>query len=267
MQEITLEQVKMMKKQLEDRVALITGGGSEVGKTICIKLAKYGALIAVADFSLHRARETTQKILKVCPNARAYRIEVSSKKDVDQVFRGVLKAFGRLDLLVNNAEIHTITDFEKISEREWDQTLDTNLKGTFLCSQAAFKVMKAQGGGKIINMTSSSSRSGGMVSAGLYRPYAHFAASKAGIESLTRSMAFEGAPYGIWVNGVSLGLTESDLSKMGSCEERKAFVSSIPMGRTMRSEEIASAVVFLASERANYITGKIMDVNGGLLMD
>lgn len=257
-----------MKRQLEGKTAMVTGGGRGIGKAICLELANHGTSIAVTDLNLQRAEKTARWVSRLGLKAKAYQMDVSKKKSVDNVFNQVLKEFGRLDLLVNNAGISMITPFEKIPEKEWDQTLDTNLKGTFLCSQAAFRVMKSQGGGKILNIASSASRSGGMVSPGLYNPYAHYAASKAGIESLTRSMAFEGAPYGILVNAVSPGPIETDLARTTYSPQRKRhLLSSIPIGRMGRPEEIARTVVFLVSERATYITGKVLDVNGGLLMD
>ncbi len=257
-----------MKKQLEGKTAIVTGGGGGIGKAICLEFAKHGASVAVTDINLCCVQEASRMISRLGLKAKAYRMDVADKNEVDHVFNQVLKEFGRLDLLINNAGISMITSFEKISEKEWDQILVTNLKGTFLCSQAAFKAMKLQKGGRIINIASGASRSGGMVTPGLYNPYAHYAASKAGIESLTRSMAYEGAPYGILVNAVSPGPIETDLSKKTyPPQKRRRLLSSIPIHRFGRPEEIASAVTFLASDRAVYITGKVLDVNGGLLMD
>jgi 3-oxoacyl-[acyl-carrier protein] reductase len=250
-----------MGNRLEGKIALVTGGGHGIGKAINLELARNGASVAITDSQLRDAEQTAQLITRSGLKGKAYRMDVSKKKDVNNVFHRLLREFGRLDILINNAEISFLTPFEKLSEKEWDRTLNTNLKGTFLCSQAAFRVMKTQGGGKIINIASCSSRSGGMISPGLYVPYAHYAASKAAIECLTRSMAFEGAPYGIQVNAVSVGPIETHRMK------KRDLLPAIPLGRLARPEEVASAVAFLASDRASYITAKVLDVNGGVLMD
>ncbi|OGP96740.1 MAG: hypothetical protein A2157_04520 [Deltaproteobacteria bacterium RBG_16_47_11] len=257
-----------MKDRLDGKIALVTGGGRGIGRAICLELAKKRTLVLIADINFPNARKTAQRIIRAGQEAKAYRIDVSIKKDVDKVFQQISKEFGRLDILVNNAGVSFLTPFEKIPEKEWDQTLQTNLKGTFLCSQAAFRMMKSQRSGRIINIASGASRSGGMVSPGLYNPYAHYAASKAGIECLTRSMAYEGAPYGILVNAVSPGPIETDLMrKTYSSRKRNRLISTIPLGRMGRPEEVATAVAFLASDRAAYLTAKVLDVNGGLLMD
>jgi 3-oxoacyl-[acyl-carrier protein] reductase len=257
-----------MKNTLDGKGAVVTGGGNDLGRAICVKLARHGASVAIADQNLRDAEETARLIRKSNGEAKAYRIDVSEKKNVDRVFSEIFRDFRRLDVLVNHASICFLTPFEKISEKEWDQIFNINLKGTFFCSQAAFRIMKSQESGRIINIASSSSRLGGMVSPELYIPHAHYAASKAAIECLTRSMAFEGAPYGILVNTVSPGPTEPDL-RMGiyPTRKKKDLSAAIPLGRLSQPEEIASAIVFLASDSASYITAKVLDVNGGVLMD
>ena len=257
-----------MEKRLEEKIAIVTGGGRGIGKAICLELAKQGAWVAIVDFNFQNALKTAQQILRSGQKAKPYKMDVSKKREVDRVFQQIFRKFGRLDILVNNAGVSFITPFEKISEKEWDQTLNTNLKGTFLCSQAAFRFMKSQHSGTIINITSSASRSGGMISAGLYNPYAHYAASKAAIETLTKSMAFEGVSYGILVNAVSPGPIETELmAKTYTAKNRNRLLSAIPIGRFGQPQDVASAVAFLASERAAYITAKVLDLNGGLLMD
>jgi 3-oxoacyl-[acyl-carrier protein] reductase len=259
---------KNMEKRLQEKIAIVTGGGRGIGKAICLELAKKGAWVAIVDFNFQNAQKTAQQILRSGQRAKPYKMDVSKKREVDRVFQQIFRKFGRLDILVNNAGVSFITPFEKISEKEWDQTLNTNLKGTFLCSQAAFRFMKSHHSGKIINITSSASRSGGMISAGLYNPYAHYAASKAAIETLTKSMAFEGVSYGILVNAVSPGPIETDLmAKTYTAKNRNRLLSEIPLGRFGQPQDVASAVAFLASERAAYITAKVLDLNGGLLMD
>jgi 3-oxoacyl-[acyl-carrier protein] reductase len=251
-----------------NRVDLVTGAGRGIGQSVGIELAKNGAFVVVTDLRLREAERVARMITHMGLRATAYRMDVTNKSEVDRVFHEVARELGGLDVLVNSAGIAYSTPFEDIPENEWDRTIKTNLKGTFLCSQAAFKIMKDRGGGSIINIASSASRSGGMVSPGLYNPYAHLAASKAGIESLTRSIAFEGAPYGIRVNAVSPGPIETDLiEKIYSPDRRRQLLSSIPLGRLGSPEEVAAAIIFLASDKAGYLTGKVLDVNGGILMD
>ena len=257
-----------MEKQLEKKVALVTGAGGGIGKAIGVELAKNGGTVAITDLRLRAAKEVAGRIAEMGLRAEAYKLDVCKKPEVDKVFDELAGKFGRIDILVNNAGISQLTAFEKIQEGDWDRILNTNLKGTFLCSQAAFRIMKNSGGGSIINIASGAARSGGMVSPGLYNAYAHYAASKAAIESLTRSVAFEGAVHGIRVNAVSPGPVDTGLiEETYPPEKLRQLLSSIPSGRLARPEEVAAAVVFLASERSDYITAKVIDVNSGLLMD
>jgi len=247
---------------------MVTGGVRGIGKATALKLAQFGALVVIADRNFKEAEKTAHSIVRGGDRAKAYRMDVSKKKEVDFVFKRLQKEFGRLDILVNNADIVSFTPFEKISEKEWDTIFRINLKGTFLCSKAAFRLMKLQRSGKIVNISSIDSRLGGMVSPGFYNPYAHYAASKAAIEALTKSIAFEGAPYGIRVNAVSPGLIDTEMpERTYTLERKKNLLAAIPLGRLGKPTEIASAVLFLVSERASYITAKILDVNGGVLMD
>ena len=257
-----------MEKQLEKKVALVTGAGSGIGKAIGVALAKNGGIVAITDLRLKAAKEVTGIITEMGLRAEAYKLDVSKKAEVDKVIHELAGKLGKIDILVNNAGISQLTAFEKIPEEEWDRILNTNLKGTFLCSQAAFRIMKNNGGGSIINIASGAARSGGMVSPGLYNSYAHYAASKAAIESLTRSVAFEGAAHGIRVNAVSPGPVDTGLiDKTYPPDKIRQLLASIPSGRLARPEEVAAAVVFLASERSEYITAKVLDVNNALLMD
>jgi 3-oxoacyl-[acyl-carrier protein] reductase len=257
-----------MEQSLKNQIAMVTGGGRGIGKLTALKLAQSGALVIVTDLSFKEADKTAHSIVRIGHRAKAYRMDVSKKKEVDVVFKRLQREFGKLDILVNNAGISSLTPFEKISEKEWDRILDTNLKGTFICSKAAFRLMKLQRGGKIINISSLDSRLGGMVSPGFYNPCAHYAASEAAIEALTKSIAFEGAPYGIRVNAVSPGSIDTEmLERTYTLERKKNLSATIPLGRFGKPNEIASAILFLVSDKASYITAKTLDVNGGVLMD
>jgi 3-oxoacyl-[acyl-carrier protein] reductase len=257
-----------MEQLLKNQIAVVTGGGRGIGKAAALKLAQYGALVVVTDLDYKKAKKTAHSISRMGHRSKAYRMDVSQKKEVGAVFKQLQREFGKIDMLINSAEICFFTPFEKISEREWDRILATNLKGAFLCSKAAFRLMKSQRNGKIINISSMDSRLGGMVSPGLYNAYAHYSASKAAVEALTKSIAFEGAPYGIRANAVSLGAIDSEIIRKGYTPGRKKkLFDAIPLGRLGKPNQIASAILFLVSEKASYITAKILDVNGGVLMD
>jgi 3-oxoacyl-[acyl-carrier protein] reductase len=251
---------------LENRVALVTGAGRGIGRAIAIALVKNGASVAITDLQLGSAQEVAKLIEGISLRAKAYKMDVSKKKEVDKIFEQVCNELGRLDILVNNAGVSRAVHFEEITETEWDRVIDTNLKGTFLCSQAGFRIMGSNGGGSIIMISGGAGRSGGMVFPGHYNYYAHYCASKAGIEALTKSLAFEGAAYGIRVNAVSPGPIKTDLvEKIYSPEQLRKVSSAVPLGRLGLPEEVADAVIFLASDRADYVTAKVLDVNGGLL--
>ena len=256
-----------MKKELEGKVAFVTGAGGGIGRSICLELAKRGASLAITDIGLEDARKTQRGLGELGQKAKSYKLDVTRKREVERVFGQVIREFGRLDILVNSAGIFSLNRIEAISEKEWDRVLAVNLKGTFICSQAAFRQMKLQGGGRIINLSSTAARLGGMASPGIYNPCTPYAASKAAIESLTRSMAYEGAPHGILVTAVAPGPIETTMVDQYSSRRKKEFMGAIPMGRFGRPEGVAFAVAFLASSRASYITAKILDINGGLLMD
>jgi 3-oxoacyl-[acyl-carrier protein] reductase len=173
----------------------------------------------------------------------------------------VKKRFGRVDILVNNAGIFKVTPIVDITAEEWDRIMAVNLRGTFLMCREAFRMMREQKAGKIINIASTAGKTGG-VNAG-----AHYAASKAAVICLTKSLANQAAPYRINVNAVSPGPTETDLTAAWGEATNAALAASIPWKEYARPQDVADAVVFLASAKARYITGEILDVNGGMVMD
>lgn len=254
--------------RLNEKVCLVTGAGQAIGAAVCHALAGKGGWVACADADESGAQKVARAILNSGGKAKGFELDISSKTAIDNLFRRIFKAQGRLDILINAAEFMNPVPFLEISESDWDDTLNTNLKGTFLCSQAAFRMMQRQSRGRIVNISSWAARTGGMAAAGRYVPYAHYAASKAAVESLTRSMAFEGASHGIAVNAVAAGpvLQESRQPKAAPADT-DAIERAVPMGRPGLPAEIAAAAVFLASSQADYITAKVLDVNGGLLMD
>ncbi|MBM4277354.1 MAG: SDR family oxidoreductase, partial [Deltaproteobacteria bacterium] len=173
----------------------------------------------------------------------------------------VLVKFGRVDILVNNAGIIRRGTIETVTEEDWDRVIEVNLKGTFNCSKAVVETMKKQRYGKIINVSSIAGKIGDITSAPGYGP------SKAGIDALMKTLARQLAQYGINVNGVSPHAIETEMSAQWSEERRKEIIASIPLGRLGKPEDVAEAVLFLSSDEASFITGEILDVNGGALMD
>jgi 3-oxoacyl-[acyl-carrier protein] reductase len=246
-----------MDLALQGKVAIVTGAGRGLGKAIAGALAGEGVRLALLDVdwpveavaSSETAAGSTSLILQV---------DVAQGEAVRAAVARVQAEFGRIDILVNNAGIASFTMIPDISEQEWDHVLAVNLRSVLLMSQAVFPIMRQQGGGVIVNMTSMAGKVGGLKIGPAY------SASKAGIICLTISLARSGAAAGIRVNAVAPAFIES---AMMPAARRDEYVPLIPLGRMGTPADVAAAVLFLASERAGFITGEIMDVNGGALMD
>ena len=248
--------------KLRGRVALVTGAGRGIGRGIAEALAKEGAEVALADVDLHAAQAAGQEISERWGRTTlAAQMDVANLEEVRAVFQSVVERFGRLDILVNNAGIIRRGTLEDHRDEDWEKVMAVNLKGTYYCSREAAQVMKKQGRGRIINISSVAGKVGDITSAPSY------GTSKGAVNTLTKSLARELAPYGITVNAVAPHAIETEMSAEWSEERRKAVVAQIPLGRLGRPEEVAAAVVFLASPEAGFITGEILDVNGGYLMD
>ncbi len=186
---------------------------------------------------------------------------ITKSGDVKEVVDQVRKAFGRIDILVNNAGIIRRGTIETVTEEDWDRVIEVNLKGTFNSCRAVVEIMKSQKYGKIVNISSIASKMGDIASAPGYGP------SKAGMDALTKTLARQLAQYGINVNSVAPHAIETEMSAQWSEERRKEIIASIPLGHLGKPEDVANAVLFLASDEASFITGEILDVNGGALMD
>lgn len=247
--------------RLEGRVALVTGGARGIGRAIALALAREGADVAICDIDLEGAKEVARRISALGRRALALRADVSRYEEVQQMIREILTRFGKIDILVNNAGIIRRGSFEEHSEADWDRVIAVNLKGTFNCAKEVIPLMKEQRYGKIINISSVAGKIGDIASAPSY------GASKGAINAFTKSLARELAPYGINVNAIAPHAIETEMSAEWSEEKRRQIISQIPLGRLGRPEEVAEAVVFLASDGASFITGEILDVNGGYLMD
>lgn len=246
----------------EQKTAIVTGGAKGIGQQVALKLAGEGIVVFIADMAEDLARQTVQMIKDTSNNeAFAVKTDVGNKADVTHLMDTVAEKFGRIDILFNSAGICSRTALEDISEDEWDQVLDINLKGTFLTSQAALPLMKQQPGGSILNMASMAGKVGG-VAVG-----AHYSASKAGIICLTKSFAKALAPYKISVNALAPGPVETDMIQDWPVDLKQTMANQCPMGRLAEIPDVVEAAMFLLSDRAGYITGQTLNINGGLYMD
>ena len=247
---------------LNGKKALVTGGSRGIGKGICLCLSQQGADVVVNyNSSPDEAQKVVDQIKSIGKDSFSVKADVSNSQEIEKMFEEVKRKWGKLDILVNNAGILSYAPFEQITEEQWDKVLDVNLKGQFLCSKEAIKIMGQ--GGRIINIASISS--GGI---GIGFPnIAHYTASKGGVVALTENMAIELAKKGINVNAIAPGAIESDMTK-DSFQDEKAkenFLRQIPKARIGKPEDIGATVAFLASDEADYITGTVIYVDGGWL--
>jgi len=246
--------------RFENQVAIVTGAGRGIGHAIAVRLASEGARVASVSRTEANAQRTADEINATRANtAKAYAVDVSDHAQVQQVGARILEEFGRVDILVNNAGVTRDGLSMRMSLDDWDTVLNTNLKGAFNFAQAVQRSMIKQRSGRIINI---SSVIGLIGNAG----QANYAASKAGLLGLTKSLAREMASRGITVNALAPGLIETDMTSVLSEEIRKSILSKIPLGALGQPEDIASAVAFLASPEAKYITGQVLAVDGGMVM-
>lgn len=244
-----------MAGRLADKVCLVTGGGRGIGRAICELFAREGARVGVADVDMELAQHTAGS--RGSPGL-AIQMDVSSKAAVEKGFARLTAHFGGLDILVNNAGVLLSSTFEDCSEATWDRILAVNLKGTFLCCQAAIPLMKERRQGAIVNMSSVAAKSGGFTG---HPPYA---ASKAGVSALTIGLARYLAPFKVRVNAIAPGVIATDMTQTANHAE---LASRIPLGEVGDARDVAACALFLASDEARHITGEIIDVNGGLWMD
>lgn len=234
-----------------------------MGKSHALVLARQGAKVAVTDTSQEECQLVVDEIKSAGGEAIAFKMDVSNKNDVDAVFNEVVKQFGRLDILVNNAGVCINKPALEMTEKEWDETINVNLKGEFLCAQRAAKEMAKNKWGRVINIASIASGGVGIGIAG----GAHYTASKGGMIGMTEALASEWAPLGINVNAIGPGAIDTPMISASQMpeEEMKQMLADIPLKRIGRPEEVSAAVVFLASEEASYITGATLYVDGGWL--
>lgn len=241
--------------RLEGQVAIVTGGGGGIGKATCLAFAREGADIVIPEVNIANAEAAAAEIEALGRKCEVIETDVSNGDSVRAMVRQTLDAFGRVDILVNNAGIFSYTRIDACTEEEWDRMMAVNLKGPFLCSQAVMETMKAQRSGRIINLGSLAGQVGGIVAS------APYSASKAGVMCLTKSLARVLGEYGITVNSIAPGVAATEMAK-----NHPDMRAQIPLGRVADASEIASAILFLASEEGRYLTGATLDVNGGIRM-
>ena len=241
--------------ELKDKVAIITGAAKGIGRGIVLAFAKEGCHVVVSDIDESGCKDTAAEAEKTGVKALVIRCDVSRKSEVDQLISKTVDTFGSPDILVNNAGIFPFVPFADMTEEDWDNVLDVNLKSAFLCSQAAVKQMKE--GGMIINISSIASVIG-------YQGLVHYCASKGGMNAMTRALALELAEKKINVNGIAPGAIETPGATGGMSDEMKEqTLSAIPWNEMGRPDDIAQAVLFLASPKSRYITGQTLVVDGG----
>lgn len=242
--------------RLKNKVALITGGGSGIGEATVLRFSEEGAKIVINDVNAEDADKVAKKVKENGCEVLVCIADVTNKNDIEDMLNKTIEKFGRLDILVNNAGINRDSFVKKMSEEQWDKVIEINLKGTFLCAQAALGQMIKQNYGRIINTASI----GALGNIG----QANYSASKAGVIGLTKTLALEGARYNINVNCVSPGATNTAMTANMPPEIAKFVKEKIPLKRFAEPKEIANMHLFLASEEASYITGQVIFVDGGI---
>lgn len=243
---------------LKGKIALVTGAAKGIGRAIALALAADGAIVVVNyNGSKERAEQVVEEIKALGSDGMAYQCNVADTAATDAMVKDIIKTYGSLDILVNNAGITRDNLIMRMSEEDFDAVIDANLKGCFNTIKASSRQMLKQRSGRIINITSVS---GILGNAG----QANYAASKAGIIGLTKTMARELASRGITVNGIAPGFVDTDMTQVLSDSVKEAATAQIPLGRFGKPEDIANMAAYLASEKASYITGQIISVDGGM---
>ena len=244
---------------LSGKVAIVTGASRGIGRAIALALAAQGAKVVASARNAEALAGLVEEIKRLGGEATAVAGDVAVEEDAAKLVEEAVATYGQLDILVNNAGITRDGLLLRMKSEDWDAVLDTNLKGAFLCIRAAAKVMSKQRSGRIINM---SSVVGEMGNAG----QANYCASKAGLLGLTKSVAKELARRNVTVNAITPGFIVTDMTENMTDKAREAMTEQIPLGRLGESDDIANAVLFLASDQASYITGQVLGINGGMYM-
>jgi len=246
--------------RLENRVAVVTGSSRGIGRAIALELAKGGASLVINnDKSVEEALETVEVIKNLGRKAVYFQADVSKFPQVSDMFASIISGFGRVDILVNNAGIIKDAFLENMSEEDWESVISINLKGTYNCTKSALKLMKQQAYGRIVNIASVVGQRGNI-------GQANYAASKAAVIGFTKTVAREYARFGITANAVAPGFIETSMLKKVPENVLTKILSQIPLRRFGKPEEVAKLVAFLVSDDAGYITGQVININGGFYM-
>ena len=245
--------------ELDGKIALVTGGAQGIGRVISEELAGQGAHVILGDVNLEGAEKTATELKQTGAKASAVRIDVSSSSDVQSAFDSIIKEYKPVDIVVNNAGITRDGLLVRMKEADWDLVMSINLKGSFLCSQQAAKQMMKQKSGAILNIASIVGLMGNF-------GQANYSASKAGLIGFTKTLAREVAPRGIRANAIAPGFIDTEMTRVLEDSVREKLIEQIPLARLGEPEDVARCVSFLVSEKASYITGQVISVNGGMLM-
>ncbi len=244
---------------LSDKIAIVTGASRGIGRSIALALAAQGAKVVASARSAEALNSLTAEIKAQGGDALAVVGDVAIEDDANNLIKQAVATYGRVDIFINNAGITRDGLLLRMKSADWDAVLDTNLKGAFLCTRAVAKVMSKQRSGRIINISSVVAEMG---TAG----QANYCASKAGLLGLTKSVARELARRNVTVNAITPGFIVTDMTADMTDKARQAMTEQIPLGRLGSAEDVANAVLFLASDQSAYITGQVLGVNGGMYM-
>ncbi len=245
--------------ELKDKIAIITGSARGIGKAIAHKLAQNGATVVICDLKMDDVKPTVDEFKSEGLNAVGLEINVTDMKSVESLVDEVMNKFGRVDILVNNAGITRDALIVRMDEADWDSVLSVNLKGTFNCTKCVAKIMMKQRSGKIVNIASIMGIIGNV-------GQANYSASKAGVIALTKTTAKELGRRGINVNAIAPGFIATKMTEALPESQKEKIIEAIPLGCVGYPEDVANAVAFLVSDSARYITGHVLQVDGGLAM-
>ena len=248
----------------DGQIVIVTGSGSPkgIGRTIARTFAKQGATVVIADMNVEGIKDTVAVIEQEGGKAFGIELNVTQKESVDNMVKTIMDKFGKIDVLVNNAGISQKVTVEDMTLEDMRRIFEVNMFGLFLCTQACMKPMRKAGYGRIVNLSSVSGKRGGGVFGG-----AHYSASKAAVLAFSKNLSREISAEGVTINSVCPGLINTEIWKSLPKADADKVIDGIPMGRPGETQEVANAIVFLASKEASYITGEEIDINGGSHMD